>query len=76
MGIPIFDADAIVRELYADGGPASEAARELFGESVLARDGRVDRARIAAEVFADARKRHALEARIHPLVRAFVATAP
>jgi len=70
LGAVVFDADAIVRDLYAEGGPAAEAARELFGGSVLGADGRADRARIAREVFADPRKRHALEARIHPLVRA------
>jgi dephospho-CoA kinase len=70
LGAVVFDADAIVRELYAEGSAAAEAARELFGDEVLGPDGRVDRARIAGIVFADPARRHALEARIHPLVRA------
>jgi len=70
LGAVVFDADAIVRDLYADGGPAADAARELFGGAVLGEDGRVDRSRIAAIVFADPERRHALEERIHPLVRA------
>ena len=64
----VFDADRIVRDLYARGGAGAGAARELFGDAVLDRKGDVDRARIAALVFADPAARHTLEARIHPLV--------
>lgn len=70
LGADIFDADQIVRELYADGGAGEAAARELFGDSVLRSDGTVDRGRIADIVFSDPSRRHALETRIHPLVRA------
>ena len=69
LGAVVFDADAIVRDLYASGGEGSTAARELFGDAVLDTAGRIDRARIAEIVFADPHKRHELEARIHPLVR-------
>jgi len=70
LGAVVFDADAIVRDLYAPGGAGAQAARELFGGAVLGTDGKIDRARIAQIVFANPAKRHALEARIHPLVRA------
>lgn len=70
LGAVVFDADAIVRELYAPGGTGAAAARELFGETVVGPDGTIDRARIAQRVFTDPAARHALEARIHPLVRA------
>ena len=69
-GAHVFDADEIVSDLYAPGGPGEAAARELFGTDVVGPDGRIDRARIAAVVFADPSKRHALEARIHPMVGA------
>jgi len=69
-GAEVFDADEIVRGLYAPGGPGEAAARELFGEAVTDATGRVDRVKIAAIVFADPARRHALEARIHPLVAA------
>jgi len=69
-GAAVVDADAIVRELYAPGGLGESAARELFGAAVLDDDGRVDRAKLAALVFADPAGRHALESRIHPLVGA------
>ncbi len=67
-GAVVFDADKIVRELYASGGEGARAARELFGESVLDARGEVDRARIAERVFADPAARHSLEERLHPLV--------
>ena len=70
LGAAVLDADEIVRGLYREGGAGAEAARELFGDSVLGPDGLVDRTRIAALVFANPEARHALEARIHPLVRA------
>jgi dephospho-CoA kinase len=70
LGATVFDADAIVRDLYEPGRPGASAARELFGDAVLDDSGQVDRTRIAEIVFSDPQKRHALEARIHPLVRA------
>ena len=70
LGAIVFDADAIVRDLYLPGAAGEAAARDLFGPAVLGADGRVDRAKIAEIVFRDPAARHALEARIHPLVQA------
>src|SRR5512135_161223 len=67
-GAAVFDADALVRELYQPGGAADHAARDLFGPEVLDASGAVDRMKIAEIVFRDPAKRHALEARIHPIV--------
>jgi dephospho-CoA kinase len=69
LGAVVFDADEIVRALYAPGSAGAAAAKELFGDRVLGGDGSVDRVRIAEIVFADPAARHALEARLHPLVR-------
>lgn len=68
-GAAVFDADALVRELYHPGGAADHAARDLFGADVLDATGAVDRMKIAEIVFRDPSRRHALEARIHPIVR-------
>ncbi len=69
LGAIVFDADAIVAALYRPGGRGARAAQDLFGKEVVDAEGRVDRARIAAIVFASPRRRHDLEARIHPIVR-------
>ncbi len=68
-GAAIFDADALVRELYVPGGAADHAARDLFGDEVLDAESRVDRALVSEIVFRDPVRRRALEARIHPIVR-------
>ena len=73
LGAVVFDADEIVADLYRPGGEGARAARELFGGEVLDPEGKVDRLRIAGIVFADPRRRHDLEARIHPLVRREIA---
>ncbi|HYX19367.1 MAG TPA: dephospho-CoA kinase [Thermoanaerobaculia bacterium] len=68
-GAAVFDADALVRDLYQPGGAADHAARDLFGAEVLDASGAVDRVKVAEIVFRDPARRHALEARIHPIVR-------
>jgi len=70
LGAIVFDADAIVRALYEPDGAGAAAARELFGDEVTDGEGKIDRSRLAALVFSDPGRRHALESRIHPLVRA------
>ena len=68
-GAAVFDADEIVADLYRPGGPGEEIARELFGSEILDGRGGVDRTKLGALVFRDPASRHALEARVHPLVR-------
>jgi dephospho-CoA kinase len=67
-GAVVFDADRIVHELYAPGGAGAKVARDIFGDAILDSSGEVDRSLLASLLFADPRKRHDLEGRIHPLV--------
>lgn len=69
-GFPVVDADAIAHDLLAPGTPVTRAVVRAFGDTVRARNGAVDRQRLGAIVFADAAKRRALEAILHPAVRA------
>ncbi len=64
-GVPVFDADATVHDLYA--GPAASLVAARFPDAV--RDGRVDRAQLGRAVLDDAEALRALEAIVHPLVR-------
>lgn len=69
LGVPVLDADRLVRALYAPGGAGAAAVAEEFGADLLDADGAVDRPRLARLVFADPAAVARLNARIHPLVR-------
>lgn len=70
LGALVVDADVLAREVVELGTPGLDAVVREFGPEVLGPDGRLDRARMGALVFVDAGRRAALEAIIHPLVRA------
>ena len=66
LGIPVYDADAAVHELYAgEAAPAIEAA---FPGTV--QDGKVDRKALGALLAGHPERFRALEEIVHPLVRA------
>ena len=67
-GIPVFDADAVVRELQGAGGGLVDRIAELFPGCV--RCGTLDRECLAQIVLADPAKLAALEQIVHPAVRA------
>lgn len=66
-GAVVWDADAAVHRLYAEGGSAVEAVAEAFGREVVV-GGAVDRPRLAAVLGSDASKFDRLNAIVHPLV--------
>jgi dephospho-CoA kinase len=70
LGAVVVDADALAREVVEPDTPGLAAVVTEFGPEVLTGDGRLDRARLGGIVFADPDRRAALEAVIHPLVRA------
>ncbi len=72
LGAPVIDADEAARAVVAPGAPGLAAVTERFGASVLNQAGALDRPRMRALVFADANARRALEAIIHPRVRAWM----
>lgn len=67
-GAVVVDADRLARQALEPGTPAFERACELFGRDILDDEGRIDRRELAARVFADETKRHALESITHPEV--------
>jgi dephospho-CoA kinase len=70
LGAVVVDADVLAREVVAPGTPGLAAVVEEFGPDVLGDDGGLDRTKLGAIVFADLSRRTALEAIVHPLVRA------
>jgi dephospho-CoA kinase len=68
-GIPVFNADEAVHDLYEPGRTGAAVIAEIFGPEVLSADGRVDRAILAERVLGDPEERYRLEEAIHPLVR-------
>lgn len=69
-GAVVVDADAIVRDVQRAGSPVLEAIRAAFGPTVVAADGELDRAALASIAFADPEALSALNAIVHPAVRA------
>ena len=69
-GAVIIDADAITRDLQQPGRPVFDAMVERFGTDIVAADGTLDRARVAAIVFADEDAKKDLEHIVHPAVGA------
>ncbi|HEX6661527.1 MAG TPA: dephospho-CoA kinase [Sphingomicrobium sp.] len=66
-GVPVFDADAVVRQLQSPGGGLVERIGERFPGTV--RCGTLDRDCLAQIVLSDSKKLEALEAIVHPAVR-------
>lgn len=66
----MIDADVLAREVVAPGTDGLAAVVEEFGPGVLTADGGLDRVAMGAIVFGDEGRRRALEAIIHPRVRA------
>ena len=69
LGVPVFDADEVSREITRAGEPAVSRIAEEFGDSVILADGSLDRSALRAVVFKDSAARRRLEAILHPKIR-------
>ncbi|HEY0093559.1 MAG TPA: dephospho-CoA kinase [Archangium sp.] len=67
LGAQVLDADVIAREVVEPGTPGLQAVAGRF-PGVLDAEGRLDRAKLGARVFGDAKERAALNALLHPLI--------
>ncbi|MCC8018091.1 MAG: dephospho-CoA kinase, partial [Lachnospiraceae bacterium] len=66
-------ADEIAHDLMEPGNACYERLRILFGaDDVWEADGRFDRAKLAAVLFSDEKKRTALNGIVHPAVKEYV----
>jgi len=65
-GVPVWDADAVVHELYAPGGAAVAPLAALHPAAVS--DGAIDRAALRDWIAADPTALRQIESVVHPLV--------
>lgn len=70
LGCHILEADKIAHGLIEPGAAAYNDVAHEFGEGILTAEGRVDRAKLGAIVFADPERLARLNAIVHPLVLA------
>ena len=68
-GATVIDTDVIARELVEPGQPALKEIVDAFGSDMVDREGRLDRARLRAQIFTDQEKRLRLESILHPRIR-------
>jgi dephospho-CoA kinase len=69
LGVPVIDADVASRRVVEPGTPGLAQVVERFGTRVLA-DGQLDRRALRNLIFKDSSLRQALDAILHPLIRA------
>jgi len=68
LGVPVFDADAVVRSMQGPGGALIEPIEQAFPGTTGPAG--VDREKLGAAVFDDSEALGRLEAIVHPAVRA------
>lgn len=73
-GAVVIDADLLARAAVGQGSAGYQAVLRRFGPAVTAPDGSLDRAALAGIVFTDPEALAALNAIVHPLVRAAIAS--
>lgn len=70
LGCHIIEADRLGHQLMLPGAPCYAAILDRFAPEILRPDGTIDRGGLAARVFADPYELEALNAIVHPAVRA------
>ena len=69
LGVPVIDADVASRTVVEPGSPGLAQVVKRFGAGVVA-DGQLDRRALRDLIFKDSSLRQALDAILHPLIRA------
>jgi dephospho-CoA kinase len=70
LGVPVIDTDALARSLVQPGEPALAAIVNRFGTAILLTDSNLDRRQLRQRIFEDPAEKQALEAILHPAIRA------
>lgn len=70
LGIPIIDGDELARAVVTPSHPTLQAVVERFGVDVLDANGKLNRPRMRERIFNHPAEKQALEAILHPAIRA------
>jgi dephospho-CoA kinase len=70
LGVPVIDADVASRRVVELGKPGLAQVVQRFGAGVLDANGQLDRRALRNLIFKDSSLRRALDAILHPLIRA------
>lgn len=68
MGACVVDSDVVARQVVLPGSPGLDKVISRFGDSVLAEDGSLNRAKLASIVFSDSAALGDLNGILHPLI--------
>ena len=68
LGVPVFDADELTRELTARNQPVLDEIREIFGNEAIDSQGELSRSFLRSQIFTNDEQRQRLEALLHPRV--------
>lgn len=69
LGVPIIDMDVIAREVVMPGKPALQEIKKTFGNEICDEKDMLDRTKLRAIIFDNAKLRAQLENIIHPRIR-------
>lgn len=69
LGIPVFEADKVAKELMNTNAGLKEQLVRLFGEGIYTPDSVVDRKKLAKIIFNDHLQLEKINALVHPVVR-------
>lgn len=68
LGIPVFEADAAARHLMDKDESLRNSLTTEFGKDIYSSDGKLNREKLAAAIFNDAKVRDKVNALVHPAV--------
>lgn len=69
LGVDVFHADAVSRDLTSNNQSVINQIIEHFGKDIRTANGELDRRRLRDIIFSDASERNWLECLLHPLIR-------
>jgi dephospho-CoA kinase len=74
MGATVIDADVVSRNIVATGQPLLTQLLSLVGSAYQQQDGSLNRGKLRELLFTDANAKQAVEALLHPAIRAEILT--